>query len=407
METNAQKRKSQKIFGKLLKDKTNKVCIDCGDFNPQWASVTNAVLFCLKCAGTHRAMGVHISFVRSVNLDTWSDAQLASMKSGGNRKAKEFWKDQGFPASVPTKQKYDNEAMVEYRKQILRCSRGEDWEKIGRIGFKVRQRKTKQKTMQSMSGGFGSAPPEPQNDPWADWFSTVGDLTKSVTKTVGDGVASGAATLSNKVQTIDTEDLSKKVQDGWTNFGGWMSNMAEKTLSDFRPEEDEEEDFSSVLRKNLGTSKQKMASLSSKEVIKKKKMPSLSSEEYHRKNRKQMPSLSSEECHGKKMPSLSSDSMKRKKMSSLSSDSLRGNSTKQKKERKPKATATVVEEDDDDLDNFGFDDDDDFDFEESEESSPKGQKTIKHTNKISVVEEDLDDDFDKWGWSEDEAETEI
>jgi hypothetical protein len=41
------------------------------------------------------------------------------------------------------------------------------------------------------------------------------------------------------------------------------------------------------------------------------------------------------------------------------------------------------------LDNFGFDDDDDFDFEESEESSPKGQKTIKHTNKISVVEEGI------------------
>ena len=51
-----------------------------------------------------------------------------------------------------------------------------------------------------------------------------------MTKTVGDGVASGAATLSNKVQTIDTEDLSKKVQDGWTNFGGWMSTMAEKTV---------------------------------------------------------------------------------------------------------------------------------------------------------------------------------
>lgn len=401
METNAQKRKAQKVFGKLLKDETNKVCIDCGDFNPQWASVTNAVLFCLKCAGTHRAMGVHISFVRSVNLDTWSDAQLASMKAGGNRKAKEFWNDQGFPANVPTKQKYDNEAMVEYRKQILRVSRGESWERIGRIGFKARERKTKQKTMQSMSGGFGSAPPEPQNDPWADWFNTVGDLTKSVTKTVGDGVASGAATLSNKVQTIDTEDLSKKVQDGWTNFGGWMSTMAEKTLSDFRQEEDEEEDFSSVLRKNLGTSKQKMASLSSREVIKKKKMPSLSSEEYHRKK---MPSLSSEEYHSKKMPSLSSESVKRKKMPSLSSDSLRNNDTKQKKERKSKAAATLVEADDDDLDDFGFDDDDDFDLEESEESSPKGKKIIKQTKKITVVDEDLDDDFDAWGWSDDETQ---
>jgi len=391
----AQKRKAQKVFARLLKDNANKVCIECGDFNPQWASVTNAVVFCLNCAGKHRGMGVHISFVRSVNLDEWDDKQLGSMKAGGNGKLQQFWKDQGFSSSLSIKQKYDNKAMVEYRKQILNVSQGGKWERIGRMGYQPHERK--KKTKQSMSGGFGSAPkPAPQSDPWADWFNTVGDLTKSVTETVGKNVASGASSLSQKVQTIDTEDLSNKVKDGWSSFSGWVSTAAERTFA-----QEEEEDIGSILRKNLGggTGK-KMGSLSSREVMQsqRKPMPSLSSESLHRKP---MPSLSSESLNRKPMPSLSSESLKRKKMPSLSSDSIR-NVPERKNNNKTKSIAKIVDdEDEDDLDDFGFDDE-----LESEEESEEIKKVTNHTKKITLADDD-DEDFDLWGWSDDEAATEI
>ena len=32
---------------------------------------------CLRCAGIHRNLGVHISKVRSVNLDSWTPQQVA------------------------------------------------------------------------------------------------------------------------------------------------------------------------------------------------------------------------------------------------------------------------------------------------------------------------------------------
>lgn len=37
-------------------------------------------LFCLECSGVHRSLGVHISFVRSLTMDKWSEEQLDFMR---------------------------------------------------------------------------------------------------------------------------------------------------------------------------------------------------------------------------------------------------------------------------------------------------------------------------------------
>lgn len=55
-----------------------------------WASVNNGVFLCLTCSGLHRGMGVHISQVRSLTLDSWSDRQLKSMSLGGNKNMREY-----------------------------------------------------------------------------------------------------------------------------------------------------------------------------------------------------------------------------------------------------------------------------------------------------------------------------
>jgi len=43
---------------------------------PRWASWNLGIFLCIRCAGIHRNLGVHISKVKSVNLDTWTPEQV-------------------------------------------------------------------------------------------------------------------------------------------------------------------------------------------------------------------------------------------------------------------------------------------------------------------------------------------
>ncbi|KAJ6539676.1 ArfGap-domain-containing protein [Mycena capillaripes] len=82
---------AKKVLQELVKN-DNRLCCDCGNPNPQWASLGFAVFLCLQCAGTHRGFGVHISFVRSISMDTWQPDQLKRMQIGGNTAFKDFMK---------------------------------------------------------------------------------------------------------------------------------------------------------------------------------------------------------------------------------------------------------------------------------------------------------------------------
>ncbi|GMI04184.1 hypothetical protein TrRE_jg10341 [Triparma retinervis] len=71
----------------------NKVCVDCDNRNPDWASINLGVLMCLECSGSHRHIGVHISQVRSLKLDTecWQGEMLEFMCSVGNAAFNRSW----------------------------------------------------------------------------------------------------------------------------------------------------------------------------------------------------------------------------------------------------------------------------------------------------------------------------
>ncbi|CCE89420.1 Sps18p TDEL_0A00880 [Torulaspora delbrueckii] len=104
----------------LQKIGANKKCVDCEAPNPQWASPKFGVFICLECAGVHRSLGVHISFVRSITMDQFKPEELARMEKGGNEPFKEYMVAHNVDLTLPHKVKYDNPIAEDY-KQKLTC----------------------------------------------------------------------------------------------------------------------------------------------------------------------------------------------------------------------------------------------------------------------------------------------
>ncbi|XP_074531523.1 stromal membrane-associated protein 1-like isoform X2 [Halichoeres trimaculatus] len=98
MTTRSEREKAQKlneqhqaILSNLLREDDNKYCADCEAKGPRWASWNLGVFMCIRCAGIHRNLGVHISRVKSVNLDQWTPEQIQSMVDMGNSRARQLY----------------------------------------------------------------------------------------------------------------------------------------------------------------------------------------------------------------------------------------------------------------------------------------------------------------------------
>uniref|UniRef100_A0A3Q3JWA3 Arf-GAP with coiled-coil, ANK repeat and PH domain-containing protein n=1 Tax=Monopterus albus TaxID=43700 RepID=A0A3Q3JWA3_MONAL len=72
-------------LGVALRVPGNERCCDCGEEAPRWASINLAVTMCIECSGIHRSLGVHLSKVRSLTLDSWEAEQLKLLCILGNR----------------------------------------------------------------------------------------------------------------------------------------------------------------------------------------------------------------------------------------------------------------------------------------------------------------------------------
>ncbi|KAL2133466.1 hypothetical protein VTI74DRAFT_2308 [Chaetomium olivicolor] len=107
--------KNQQTIKSLLKLEPNKVCADCKrNKHPRWASWNLGVFICIRCSGIHRGMGTHISRVKSVDLDAWTDEQLQSILSWGNARANKYWEAKLAPGHVPSEAKIENFIRTKY-----------------------------------------------------------------------------------------------------------------------------------------------------------------------------------------------------------------------------------------------------------------------------------------------------
>lgn len=111
----AQNEKNQKILKTLAKQPSNKTCADCKvSTNPRWASWNIGVFICINCSGIHRSMGTHISKVKSIDLDSWTDEQTESMVNWGNEKANAYWEHNLPQNQIPDASKIQNFIRTKY-----------------------------------------------------------------------------------------------------------------------------------------------------------------------------------------------------------------------------------------------------------------------------------------------------
>ncbi|RCK60886.1 ADP-ribosylation factor GTPase-activating protein GCS1 [Candida viswanathii] len=111
----------------LQKTGENKKCCDCAAPNPQWASPKFGIFICLECAGVHRGLGVHISFVRSITMDQFKPEETLRMEIGGNERLKSYFVSNGVDLNLPPKKKYDNYVAEDYKELLTSEVEGKEF----------------------------------------------------------------------------------------------------------------------------------------------------------------------------------------------------------------------------------------------------------------------------------------
>ncbi|MCJ1384839.1 hypothetical protein MMC17_007957 [Xylographa soralifera] len=65
------------------------------------AGVSLGIFLCMRCAALHRKLGTHISKVKSLSMDSWSNEQVDSMKSRGNTTSNHIYNPKNTQPPVP------------------------------------------------------------------------------------------------------------------------------------------------------------------------------------------------------------------------------------------------------------------------------------------------------------------
>jgi len=147
--------KVKKAIRQLLKLPENKFCADCPIKGPTWASINLGVFVCLECSGIHRHLGVHISQVRSTELDTWQKEWYLVMKKIGNEKANDYW-EASMPEDYSGKPNQAEAQALSYKLKKFITDKYEKKLWVKKAGSKSTKKKKKQESSSSDSSSSSS-----------------------------------------------------------------------------------------------------------------------------------------------------------------------------------------------------------------------------------------------------------
>jgi len=112
----------------LLDKSENEYCVDCKRPYPRWASIImnhdNIGCFCCtECAGSHRKLGTHVLFVRSIDHDTtFKTNEVTALENGGNNKVNKLYEalligESGSPTALSTASEREEFIIAKYQKK--------------------------------------------------------------------------------------------------------------------------------------------------------------------------------------------------------------------------------------------------------------------------------------------------
>jgi hypothetical protein len=109
---------------RLEQDASNGICADCKVPAPTWASVSHGIYLSIEASGVHRSLGVQVSRVQSINLDSWKPVHLRMMELGGNKRFADFLNEHQVPQHLAIREKYRTRAAAWYCKNLLAEAEG-------------------------------------------------------------------------------------------------------------------------------------------------------------------------------------------------------------------------------------------------------------------------------------------